>query len=133
MKLLLKVLTPRMFARKFPDFWARDYRGGSVEVESIDDNRLVIILKGVDDLDHMGAIAAGFIGTTFEAIGVLGLQVLRPNWSLAGRSPGDGAPCARGSRGLGEDIGRADRSCARGRAEIASDGAAGDSDAKDLT
>jgi hypothetical protein len=87
MRLLLKVLTPRMFARKFPDFWARDHQGGAIVVDTVEDHRLIILFKGVDDLDHIGAIAVGFIGTTFEAIGVPGLQVLRPNWSLAEASP----------------------------------------------
>src|ERR1700722_8696935 len=32
LKFLLKVLTPRMFARKLPDFWAHDHQGGHIEV-----------------------------------------------------------------------------------------------------
>jgi hypothetical protein len=76
-----------MFARKFPDFWARDHQGGSIVIDTITDHQLIILFHGVGDLDHIGPIAVGFIGTTFEAIGVPGLEVLRPNWSLAEPRP----------------------------------------------
>lgn len=87
MKLLLKVLTPRMFARKFPDFFARDFKGGQIVIEAAEERRLAILFTEVGDLDHIGAICGGFIGTTFELIGVKGLEVLRTNWSLAKPNP----------------------------------------------
>jgi len=89
LKLLLKVLTPRMFASKFPDFWSRDHQSGHAEVGVIEDKRLVLRLRDVGGFDHIGPVSAGFIDFAMEAIGMKGVEVTCTPWSLATPGPND--------------------------------------------
>lgn len=83
LRLLLKVLTPRMFAKKFPDLWARDHKRGRIEVVSVDDRSMVMLFKEVEGYDHFPPVAAGWGGSTLTGIGVKNLQMKVVPWSLA--------------------------------------------------
>jgi hypothetical protein len=89
LKLLLRVLTPSMFARKFPDFWARDHQSGTASVSLPETNRFIFHLKDVDGFTHIGQVAAGFVGFGMEAVGMKGVQVKCTPWSLAEPAPKD--------------------------------------------
>jgi hypothetical protein len=89
LKLLLKVLTPAMFASKFPDFWARDHQGSRAVIESMDENGLVIVLHDVAGFDHIGPIEAGWVAFTLEAIGQRDVEVTCSPWSLAEPGPAE--------------------------------------------
>jgi hypothetical protein len=87
LKLVLKMLTPRMFANKFPDMYARDHHGpGHAEVVSIADKSLSVVLKDVGGFAHIGPIAAGWGAFTLKAIGLKGLEMSASPWSR--REPG---------------------------------------------
>ncbi|HEY5947385.1 MAG TPA: hypothetical protein VIV40_17900 [Kofleriaceae bacterium] len=71
MKLLLRMLTPRMFAKKFPDFWKRDNKGGYIQMDptsKLEEDQVVFFLKEVEAFDHIGPVAAGFISYALGAI-----------------------------------------------------------------
>jgi hypothetical protein len=89
LKFLLKVLTPRMFARKLPDFWAHDHQGGRIEVERGEDKALTIWIKDIEGFDHVSAITTGFVGFALRATGLRNLTVRSPSWSLAQPGPRD--------------------------------------------
>jgi hypothetical protein len=86
-KLLLKMLSPRLFASKFPDFWARDHKGGTAALESVSDKGMVLLLNDVERFDHIGPVASGFIEFALSAIGVKQVVATPSPWSLAAPGP----------------------------------------------
>ncbi|MFS8065911.1 MAG: hypothetical protein ACMG6S_06005 [Byssovorax sp.] len=89
MKLLLKMMTPRLFARKFPDFWVRDMRGGIMSVDPSDlaKNRFVVFLEDVEGFDHVGPAGVGFIGFAMEKITGGHVDIVVSPWSLERPGP----------------------------------------------
>lgn len=91
MKLILKIMTPRLFARKFPDFWIRDMRGGVMTVDpaELSNNRFVIYLEDVDGFEHVGPVACGYIGFAMEQITGVPVDIVVSPWSLACPGPSE--------------------------------------------
>jgi hypothetical protein len=88
LKLLFKVLTPRMFASKFPDFYARDHQGGGEGVvEEIGQNRVVLQARDVEGYDHFGPNTVGWAGVGLRAMGLKNLKLTCDPWSLAEPGP----------------------------------------------
>jgi len=83
LKLLMKVLTPRMFARKFPDLWARDHERGRIEIVSFNDHGMVMLCTDMEGYDHFAPVAVGWGGSTLKTIGVKNLEMKVVPWSLA--------------------------------------------------
>jgi hypothetical protein len=82
LKLLLKMMTPRLFARKFPDLWARDHKRGRIEIISIDEHSMVMLFKDMEGYDHFAPVAVGWGGSTLNGIGVKDLEMKVDPWSL---------------------------------------------------
>lgn len=87
LKLLLKLLTPRMFARKFPDLWAHDHDRGVAEVKSLDDTRMLIVFNDIEGFDHVSVTAQGFIRFALRASGLKSVSTRCPDWSLTTPGP----------------------------------------------
>src|SRR5262245_11110223 len=68
LKLLMKLLTPVMFAKKLPDFWRRDCNIGKLVVD-VNDERIRCRLEGLAELDHVAPVAAGYVTFALEAMG----------------------------------------------------------------
>jgi hypothetical protein len=85
LKLLMKVLTPTLFARKVPDIWKRDMRGGKFEADTsrVDQRVLVMHLTDVEGFDHIGPVAAGWVKFAMTSMGKRGLKQTITGWSLA--------------------------------------------------
>lgn len=86
LKLLMKLLTPSMFAKKLPDFWARDCTGGKIEVQ-LQDDRLVNRLTNMDGLEHIGPVAVGYVKFALEAMGKTITETKLYDWSLQNPGP----------------------------------------------
>jgi hypothetical protein len=71
LRLVMKVMTPEVFARKVPDNWLRDHRGGRLEVDMDDvgNNHLVYRLIDVEGYDYIGGAFPGFQTAALSAIG----------------------------------------------------------------
>ena len=91
MKLLLRMLTPRMFAKKFPDFWKRDNRGGYIQVDParLDNDQVVFFLKDVEGFDHIGPVAAGFISYALGAIVGKEVAIKLHGWTFDRPAPAE--------------------------------------------
>ncbi len=90
MKLVLKILTPRMFASKFPDFWGRDHQNGRATVEFFgSDHHMLFRVYDVGGFSHIGPISAGFVKYLMTVIGEKGVQVTCDPWSLANPGPSE--------------------------------------------
>jgi len=89
LKLLMKILTPTLFAKKIPEFWQRDQKGGHFEVDTsgAKDGRLVLKLCEVEGFDHIGVIGIGWISYGLRAMGKEDVTVTQSGWSLATPGP----------------------------------------------
>lgn len=77
LRLLIRFLTPAVFARKFPEFWKKDHTFGSVASDTTGfENKIIVLnLQGVQGYEHIGPVCAGWIQAAFEAIGKKGVSV----------------------------------------------------------
>jgi len=82
MRLLMKVLTPGLFAKKLPDLWRRDCTHGKLELQ-VDDRSLTLNLSDMDGHDHIGAVMPGYVGFALERMGRVVQDVTLEGWSLA--------------------------------------------------
>lgn len=90
LKLLLKMLTPTLFAKKVPDFWQRDHRGSGhfeADVQNAGEGLIRMRLLGAGGFDHVGITAIGFITCGLKTMGKKDVQVTQRGWSLATPSP----------------------------------------------
>jgi hypothetical protein len=74
LKLLLKVLTPKLFASKFPDFWRRYHSFGVCRVDTsrLEENRFVCWVSGYD---YGYSVGAGWIEYVFQSLGKKNIEV----------------------------------------------------------
>jgi hypothetical protein len=88
LKILLRMLTPRLFALKFPDMWGRDMQeSGYAEIAASEDKRIVILLREVGGFDHLGPVAEGWIGFTLASMGLKHLEMTSSPWSMEEPGP----------------------------------------------
>src|SRR4051812_21451097 len=90
LRLLMRMLSLSLFAKKMPDFWKRDNSRGKLVVE-LKEQTLTCRLYEIDGYDHAAAVAAGFAVFAFEAMGKSIESVKLYDWSLV-------EPCKEGSR-----------------------------------
>jgi hypothetical protein len=89
LRLLMRMLTPTIFARKLPDFWSRDCTSGRLEVD-VSDRKLVCRLFNMTGFDHVVVTTAGYVGFAIEAMGKSIEKTTINNWSLE-------TPCVDGA------------------------------------
>lgn len=89
LKLLMRVLTPALYAKKAPEFWAREYRIGKLEADlsAVDAKKLVFHLREIAPLVHVAPIAAGFTKFALGRVGLAAVEVTTHGWSVAEPSP----------------------------------------------
>lgn len=90
-KLLITVMTPDLFVKKLPRFWARDHKGsGTFEVEPLSGQRGALIrLRGVRQYDHAAILWLGFIQSVLKQLGASSLVVRQEGWSWSTPGPQD--------------------------------------------
>lgn len=71
LKLLFRLMTPKLFAKKATDLWARNSRCGQLSVPSFDaaTRRMQVTLDDVGGFDYIGRVASGFFLFALEAVG----------------------------------------------------------------
>jgi hypothetical protein len=90
LKLLLKMLTIKMFAKKFPDIWARDANFGklSIDIAELESGKLIISMTGLENYPYFGPICQGWYSFSFETMGLKNVKVELKNWSIQTPDPG---------------------------------------------
>lgn len=85
LKLLMKILTPALFAKKIPEFWTRDMKGGRFEVDVADASggRIKLSLNDIEGFDHIGIVSMGWISFGMQAMGKTDVKVTQQGWSLS--------------------------------------------------
>lgn len=81
LRLLMKVLTPGLFAKKLPSLYERDNSKGKVTVE-VEDDRLICRIDDCKGCKHLGPISAGWAIYTLETMGKKLSQKKVHGWSL---------------------------------------------------
>src|SRR4029078_8307514 len=92
LRLLLEVLTVKMFAKKAPDIWARDANFGRVVVEqtsTLEEGQLRLVFKELGRFPYFGLVAQGWLAAALEEMGHKELSVGLNGWSLANPDPGE--------------------------------------------
>jgi len=89
LKIVMKMLTPSLFAKKLPDLWKRDCSAGTFQVDAAD-NKLAFRLADMGGFDHAPCTAAGFVKFALTTMGKTVEHVQIHSWSLTDPCP-DGA------------------------------------------
>jgi len=92
LKLLMKMLTMKMFAKKFPDIWSRDANFGKVslgDLADIDHGKLLVSFSQMGHFPYFGPICQGWFSYSFEVMGLKGVKVELVEWSLQNPDPGE--------------------------------------------
>jgi hypothetical protein len=90
MRLLLKILTPSIFAKKLPSFWERDNKnGGNFDPSEtkVSDGYLRLKMVGVEGFDHVAPVSGGFCSFVLGAMGKKDVKVKQEGWTLARPGP----------------------------------------------
>lgn len=89
LRLLMRVLTPTLFAQKIPSLWSRDNTHGGFEVDlsGADKGRLIFTLKDIKDYPYIAPCAKGWIGFAMKTMGRSRQSMKLSEWSLESPAP----------------------------------------------
>lgn len=84
LKLLMRIMSPTLFAKKIPDFWNRDQRGGRFEADVTDADKGLIRMRLADvfGYDHIGIVSIGWIQFGMIALGKKNVGIRQTGWAL---------------------------------------------------
>lgn len=74
LRLLVRLLTPSVFAKKFPRIWSRDFNFGRIETK-LGDNMLEILAFELEGHDYFGFTAAGWFAHSMTTMGCKNVTV----------------------------------------------------------
>jgi hypothetical protein len=89
LRLLMRMLSPSLFAKKMPDFFQRDHMGGKIVME-VNGKTLRARFSEIAGYDHIPALAGGYALFAFEAMQTTVESLVLHDWSLSN-------PCAEGA------------------------------------
>jgi hypothetical protein len=81
LKLLMRMLTPKLIMKKLPDFWKRDFTGGRIDVKPRE-NGLECFMFDIQGYDHCCPLSAGWQEYNLEAMGKSLQGTTIRKWSL---------------------------------------------------
>lgn len=88
LRLLMKMLTPRMFAAKLPDLFKRDHQGGGrIEIHRLEERSIHLQIQDIGGFDHMGPLSEGWFGSALAAMGLALTSVSTTPWSRDAPGP----------------------------------------------
>lgn len=82
LRLMLKLITPELFAKKIPSIWSRDFTRGQLTAEAFP-NRIVCRTQDMAGFDHAVCTAAGFVTYIFQNMGKKIEGTTLSGWSLS--------------------------------------------------
>lgn len=91
LRLVMRIMTPVLFASKIPDFFRRDHSAGSFEVDTSRAKEALISMRLVDvaGFDHIGVVSIGWIKFGMKSLGKTGVTIKQRGWTLAAPGPGE--------------------------------------------
>jgi hypothetical protein len=88
LRLLMRMLTPTLFAKKLPDLWRRDCTHGTLSVD-VGEQKFQCRVSGAQGFAHAPCTIAGFITFTLQTMGKSIDKTAINGWSLATPSPSE--------------------------------------------
>lgn len=90
-RLLMKLMTPELFVKKLPRFWARDHKSsGAFEIEpSVEQRGALLRLRGIKNYDHGAIFWMGFMQSVLKQVGAGSLVIRQEGWSWSSPGPQD--------------------------------------------
>ena len=82
LRLVMRMLTPGIFAKKLPSFWSRDSTGGRYEVE-LGERSMVCRLLEMEEFHHITPVSVGYVTFALKAMGKTVERTTLHGWSLA--------------------------------------------------
>jgi hypothetical protein len=82
LRLVMRMLTPALFAKKLPSFWSRDSTGGRYEVD-VTDAKLTCRLREMEEFVHIAPVSLGYVSFALKTMGKTIEQSTLHGWSLA--------------------------------------------------
>ena len=91
LRLMMRIMTPILFAKKIPDFFRRDHTVGRFEADTSRADQALITLRLTDvaGFDHIGIVAIGWIRFGMAALGKKNVTITQRGWTLAAPAPQD--------------------------------------------
>lgn len=92
LKPFMSIVSPRLFAKKLPDIWARDQRGdGQLESDfsQVEEARLPLKLSGIRGYDHIGVAMLGWIKFALSGLVNKSPAIKQTGWSLRHTAPSE--------------------------------------------
>jgi len=92
LRILLRLLTPGLFAKKIPDFWRRDHQGSGqfeVDVQRANEGIIKLRLVGAGGFDHIAIPSIGFVTHVLKGMGKSDVRMTQKGWSLATPAPNE--------------------------------------------
>ncbi len=91
LRLLMKVVTMKILARKFPSIWRKDANFGDLEADAseVKDGKLKIHMKNLGSYPYFGPICQGWNEYALEAMGLKNVKMELQDWSLESPDPGE--------------------------------------------
>lgn len=86
LRLLMKVLTPGLFAKKLPSLYERDNSKGRVSVD-VGDERLLVRFDDMKGHPHMAPMSMGWVSFAIEAMGKHLSKTQVHGWSFENPDP----------------------------------------------
>ncbi len=80
-RLLIKLMTPKIMASKWPDIWKKSHNFGDMRCRLEADRLLKMTLADVDGYTHIGPTAIGFLTFSLNAMGLPDARVKQLNRS----------------------------------------------------
>jgi hypothetical protein len=92
LKPFMSIVSPRVFAKRLPELWARDHRGES-QLESdfsqIDEARVPLRLLGIRGYDHVGVAMLGWIKVALTGLLRKTPSLKQTGWSIRHAAPSE--------------------------------------------
>jgi hypothetical protein len=85
LRLLMRVLTPELFARKLPSLYSRDHSKGAVRAD-VSADRLFLTMSDLKGFSYIPPLTIGWVTFTLETMGKKLLSSKVSGWSVATRN-----------------------------------------------
>jgi hypothetical protein len=89
---LMQIMTPKLLAKKLPNWWANDHQHDGVleaDIAQVDDARLSLKLTALEGYAHVGVVTLGWIKGLLRALGRRDVVVKQTGWSLGQPAPNE--------------------------------------------
>ncbi len=82
LRLVLKMLSPALIAKKVPDLFKRDFSSNGTVIVEVGTDKITGRMNNLNGFPHCGVLCPGFLGFAVEATGGTVDKVVVNDWSL---------------------------------------------------